>query len=217
MKGIVSSLAVSSSEMLAAGTFTRCIGLYDYSGSGDTIAVFGLPEGKEAGNGITDVKWDEAGQYLFVAERCSDFVLVYDVRVTGKQLGSLCGRKANTNQRLDIDIVEGTRTEVWAGGTDGVVRVWRGPWSEQPSEPGWEWNACDMEGQLASDPISSVGVHPSRTVIATCSGQRHLKDSLAEDDSDSGDADSEAGIVDDSSSRASDPAMYDNTLKIWSL
>jgi hypothetical protein len=222
MKGIVSSLAISSSEILAAGTFTRCIGLYDHSGSGDSIAVFELPEGEDAGNGITSVKWDEAGRYLFVAERCSDVVLVYDVRVTGKQLGSLSGRKARTNQRLDIEVVEGTGTEVWAGGTDGVVRVWLGPWNEQPTEPSWNWSAGGIEDEnvvekVEPDPISSVGVHPSGTVLATCSGQRHLRDRFAENDSDSDETESRNSQSDDLSSKASEPAIYDNTLKIWSV
>lgn len=155
MKGIVSALSISpdGSGVLAAGTFTRHIGLYGSNGSGDCIATFSVG-GTEAqrhigGKGITQVLWSRCGRYMYVVERKSDGVLVYDIRVTGQLIGWLEGRKARTNQRLKADVVatgeEGAH-ELWAGGTDGVMRVWKDPPSSiDGKSPTWEWSIHDGE------------------------------------------------------------------------
>lgn len=131
MKGIVSTLAISCEGLLAAGTFSRWIGLYDGHGRGGTTGIFhvkggeGEGEGGDAdtGNGITQVIWSSCGRYLCVVERGSNGIGVWDVRGTGRRLSWLRGRMAQTKQRLGVDILG---SEIWAGGTDGVVRVWEG-------------------------------------------------------------------------------------------
>jgi hypothetical protein len=155
MKGIVSALGLSNqtgSGILAAGTFTRMIGLYDSEGSGDCIAVFSIAlmgEGRSinrVGTGITALEWSPCGRYLYVAERKSTEILVYDIRVAGRQLKSLTGRTASSNQRLGIHVVPVDRShEVWAGCDDGIVRVWRqaGEDSEAAGQPYWAWKAHD--------------------------------------------------------------------------
>ena len=146
MKGLVSSLEISSDGILAAGTFTRCIGLYSEEGLGDCIAVFSLAGqnfcGEEIdGSGVTQVIWSPCGRYLNVAERKSDGLMVYDVRVAGKLLCWLKGRKANTNQRLGADVIRTSQNyEIWAGGTDGFIRYWRDPGFHEGSiEATYEW------------------------------------------------------------------------------
>lgn len=132
MKGIVSTLAEDpvGNGIVAAGTFTRHIGLYASHGSGDTIATFSVAgtdaERRIGGKGITQVLWSPCGRYLYAAERQSNGILIYDIRVTGKLVGWLTGREAMTNQRLKIDLVDSGdgSHEVWAGGTDGYVRMW---------------------------------------------------------------------------------------------
>ena len=131
MKGIVSTLAISCEGLLAAGTFSRWIGLYDGHGRGGTTGIFhvkggeGEGEGGDAdtGNGITQVIWSSCGRYLCVVERGSNGIGVWDVRGTGRRLSWLRGRMAHTKQRLGVDILG---SEIWAGGTDGVVRGWEG-------------------------------------------------------------------------------------------
>lgn len=133
MKGIVSSLAVSCEGLLAAGTFSRWIGLYDGHGRGGTMGIFhvkggegeGEGEGEDAdtGIGITQVIWSSCGRYLCVVERGSNGIGVWDVRGTGRRLSWLRGRMAQTKQRLGVDILG---SEIWAGGKDGMVRVWEG-------------------------------------------------------------------------------------------
>lgn len=175
-----------------------------------------------------------------MVERKSGGVLVYDVRVSGKVVAWLEGREAWTNQRLGVDIYETEKgIEVWAGGIDGVVRVWEGVGqSEGPIKTSWEWKAHD--GEFApilarsimltrfADPVTSTVVHSSGTVVATCSGQRSepkFDDSESESEESGSDEDSEdSGSNNGSeveSSTSSPPAMSsrtpDNSIKIWSL
>lgn len=147
MKGIVSALGMSSEGVLAAGTFSRWIGLYDGYGRGGTIGVFetrgseGVEKDKWAGTGITQVSWSACGRYLCIVERESDGIGVWDVRGSGKRLTWLQGRTGRTNQRLEIGIMGG---EIWAGGTDGLVRIWEGlGMSEGDLDPTWQFQAHD--------------------------------------------------------------------------
>lgn len=136
MKGIISSLAISPTGdgILAAGTFTRRIGLYASNGSGESLGTFSV-SGTEAdrligGRGITQLLWSSCGRYLYIVERRSRGIMVYDIRVTGQLLGWLQGRKSDTNQRLSVDLVPGNGTlppQIWAGGTDGTISVWTNP------------------------------------------------------------------------------------------
>jgi hypothetical protein len=150
-KGYVSALALCpQSNMLAAGARTRHIGIYD-SASGTEVTTFSLPgtlDGRRVsntsvnlrsvmGDGVSYLKYSPCGQYLYVAERMSDVLLIYDVRNFGLALGYCAGRKAVTKQKLGFDVwgtgaarFDGAH-EVWAGGTDGMVRVWRDPYRKE--------------------------------------------------------------------------------------
>ncbi|KAJ5894799.1 hypothetical protein N7495_006490 [Penicillium taxi] len=202
MKGIVSAMAVNPSGdgILAAGTFTRHIGLYSSHGSGESLGTFNLARTKAdrriGGTGVTQLVWSPCGRYLYIAERKSDGVLVYDIRVTGQMLGYLQGRNALSNQRMKIDIVssgpDGSH-EVWAGGKDGITRVWKNPiYSAGGQDP-------DMEFKMHDDAVTSTLFHPMGSVLATCSGQRHHP---------SDDLLSETAPL---------PRRVDNSLKVWSM
>ncbi|KAL8693416.1 MAG: hypothetical protein Q9218_001765 [Villophora microphyllina] len=144
IKGIISALGMSPEGVLAAGTFSRWIGLYDGQGRGGSVGAFQL--GEEAGTtmeadgtGVTQVLWSNDGRYLCVAERCSDEIGIWDIRGTGKKLASLRGRNAVTNQRMSVDVMS---SEVWAGGVDGMVRVWgKLGMNEGTIDPTWEFKA----------------------------------------------------------------------------
>lgn len=231
MRGIVSALSMqptpgeeeAGTGMLAAGTWTRNVGLYDTAGMGGTVATWSIAHSADVeagvhGTGVTQTLWSACGRYLYVVERQSSGVLVYDVRVTGKLVAWLEGREAQTNQRLGVDVFPGeSGTELWAGGTDGVVRVWEGVgMSEGGQEHSWSWKAHD-------DPIGSTIVHSSGTVVATCSGQRARVDAAFEDGSDGGSDESSDDEEDDtsnaSSTRSESPISQtpDNSLKVWAL
>lgn len=220
MKGIVSALALNPSGdgILAAGTFTRHIGLYSSNGSGELLGTFSVANTNAnrdiGGRGITQLVWSPCGRYLYVVERKSDGVLVYDVRVTGQLLGHLRGRKAHTNQRMKIDVIssgsDGSH-EIWAGGTDGFMRVWRSPEHCAGGKgPDWEFKIHDGESSgniqdaqclCMTDAVTSTLFHPTGSVVATCSGQRHL-------------------VSDDSSDEdipVKNIKQADNSLKVWSM
>lgn len=153
MKGIISAMAVDpiGDGILAAGTFTRQVGLYDSNGSGQLLGTFNVAKTEATrrigGRGVTQLLWSPCSRYLYIAERQSDGVLIYDIRMTGQLLGWLEGRKTLTNQRMKVDVVssgEDGSHEIWAGGTDGFMRVWRNPaLTAGGQSPSWESKVHD--------------------------------------------------------------------------
>lgn len=190
-KGWISALSLSlpstssTGGMLAAGARTRYVGIYDSIGGGE-ITHFSLPgtmDGKKVrneslqhitGDGVSHLKWSFCGKYLYVAERNSDVLLIYDVRNFSLSLGYCVGRKAQTKQKLAFDIwnagaspydIEAMAHEVWAGGTDGNVRVWRDPYRKEGAVEADEVVQV-QDGQL---PVVSALVHPSGSLaVAAC-------------------------------------------------
>jgi hypothetical protein len=254
MRGIVSALALQpaggatpgTSAMLAAGTWTRWVSLYDAEGMGGTVSQFGVAamadrEAGIGGGGVSQVVWSPCGRYLLVAERRSRGVLVFDVRVQGRLLGWLEGRHAETNQRMGIDVVSvDGGLEVWAGGTDGVVRSWTGV-DRVEGRHGPD-GKCVAHGEGTS--VGGVAMHGCGSVLATASGMRRVStwtkggesdddddgnsDGASESESDDGsDAiDEDASRVSTSESRSSVSSStnfgthdtgLDNSVKIWSI
>ncbi|KAL4921415.1 WD40-repeat-containing domain protein [Aspergillus aurantiobrunneus] len=179
MKGIVSAMALSPTEdgILAAGTFSRSVGLYDTNGTGQSLGTFNVSKTEAdrciGGCGITQLLWSPCGRYLYIAERKSDGVLVYDIRVTGQLLGWLEGRNALTNQRMKIDLVstgQGNSHGIWAGDTDGLMKLWQNPThAAGAQEPTWEW-------KVHNNSLSSTVLHPMGNIMATTSGQKRFGD-----------------------------------------
>lgn len=177
-KGQISALSLSppssttNDRVLAAGSRTRYIGLYD-SISSEEITHFSLPgtvNGRSSydshfnnaiGKGVTQLKWSPDGKYLYIAERSSDALLIYDVRNFKVAVGYCAGRQAFTKQTMGFDIwtqvndySTGEAHEIWAGGTDGYLRIWRNPWLSE--------GAVEAEAviDVGEDPVSSVLIHP---------------------------------------------------------
>jgi hypothetical protein len=168
--------------------------------------------------------------YLLIGERNSDVIRVFDVRGQHKMLQVLAGRKTETMMRLGWDLTP--NGEVWAGGTDGFVRVWEGIGeSEGDLEAVMSWKAHEgicipfdplfsLEFLLTSiDPVVSTFVHPSGSVVITCSAEDRksslLKNSSIPSDNSS---DEESEEESDAGSEAFiDSVKSDSNIKIWSL
>lgn len=171
VRGIVSSLAISPMGVLAAGTFSRWIGLYDAEGRGAEQACFSVGNERPCipGRGVSSLHWSADGFYLYVVERYSACVLVYDMR-RGQLLSKLCGRYGRTYQHLGVQTGHdwlGSQA-VLAGGTDGRISVWHCPqWFEGDVEP-------NSTHQMHADAVSSVAVRSQGCgrYLATCSGSR---------------------------------------------
>lgn len=150
MKGIVSALGMSGEGLLAAGTFTRNVGLYDDYGNGGTVAIFPLRDDGDRmsadgevgqGTGVTQLLWSACARYLCVVERGSDGIDIWDIRGAGRRLAWLRGRRALTPQRLGAEVAG---HEIWAGGTDGKIRVWDSLGTKEGViDPVWEFGAHD--------------------------------------------------------------------------
>ena len=195
MRGIVSALATEpASNILAAGTFTRHVALYASAGQGDCIGSFST-EGNQAdkdirGRGITQLHWSPCGRYLYVTERKSDGIMVYDIRQTGQLLSWMSGRDAQTNQRLGVDVFGDTGSgtyEVWAGGTDGKTRMWKDAHLQEGAvKSTFEFKAHKGMQYIRAvkyaltdrqtDAVTSTVVHRAGGVIATSGGENHPVD-----------------------------------------
>ncbi|KAI7502899.1 hypothetical protein KC367_g1923 [Hortaea werneckii] len=187
-KGRISALAISGDGILAAGSTEREIALYDHEGHGECLTAFSVArqlDGEQvSGTGV------------------------FDVRNTLQRVSTLTGREANTTQKLGIDVVPTVDgSQVWAGGTDGVVRMWENPGlAAGDQKPQREMN-------LRKDPISSAIWHPRGWVFATSSGHRSPSSNLWFEDSSSEDYESDSAS--DSSSSVVGPAVPDNKLDVW--
>ena len=176
MKGIVSAVAVEpTTNLIAAGTFTRRVGLYEAPGL-RCVSTFSLggsaAERHIGGSGVTQLQWTTCGRYLYVFERSSDGAMVYDIRKTGQVVSYLSGRNASTNQRLRADLSIEVVQEVWAGGIDGCLRTWDGVHLKEGCvEPSTQW-PLPCHGERC-DNVSSAAVHPKGGVLAITCGQRN--------------------------------------------
>lgn len=209
MAGIVSAMALSCDGTLAAGTFSRGVGLYDSQGMGDAIGTWSLMGDGEDGSGVTSLHWSMCGRYLVVAERGSDGLGVWDIRGTGRRLAWLVGRKARTMQRLGVALGSNLIEDggnVYAGGTDGYVRLWKGIGVREGTiDSDWQWMAHD-------DVISGLGVHACGSVVATCSGSR--RDVITDQHDLEEDSGGDSGFDDQSKE---DKKAKDNSIRVWSL
>lgn len=162
VRGLISALHVDVLyNVLAIGTLTRQIGLYDAAGTGECIGAFSV-SGTEAdkqifGGGVTQVQWSECGRYLHITERKSDGVMVYDIRNTGQLLSWVVGRNAMTNQRMKVELApdrEHGQQGLWAGGVDGTLRHWEAPHlSAGPIKPFSQRKLHEGKSPICSEPF----------------------------------------------------------------
>lgn len=180
MRGTVSALCAQNTAesaytgLVAAGTWTRSVGLYDFARGGECVSIWNVTEAASSaittspphssevaaehvsrgitrdrpkgigGAGISQTIWSPCGRYLLINERQSTGMLIYDVRVTNKVLGFLAGRDALTHQRLDCDVFRGLESV-------GGFEAWAGTrdgtikaWEGVGNIEGCQWPTWDF-------------------------------------------------------------------------
>ncbi|PNS18460.1 hypothetical protein CAC42_6277 [Sphaceloma murrayae] len=180
VRGLVMAMDIcAKSGVLAVGSSGGQVGVYEAGGRGGEVLVFEAEEGEGAkGRGVVQVKWVRGGRYLLVGQRGSDGIGVYDVR-RGRRACWLKGRRAGLMMRMGFDVVESEEgVDVWAGGTDGAVRVWKDVTSREGT------TEADVQWKAHGDVVSSVIVHPTGSVAITSSGSR--KDVREDDEEEDG-------------------------------
>ena len=243
MRGVVSCFALQpesgtagAGSMLAAGAWTRWVSLYDGEGMGGTVANFSVAdaadtEAKIGGAGVSQLLWSDCGTYLYVVERRSNGILMYDVRSTNKSVSWLEGRDADTNQRMAVDLTTiNGKAEIWAGGTNGSVKCWKDAGSKEGAhvfDDSWQ-----AYGEQTA--VGGMSMHNCGSIIATASGSRRElavelgSDSGSDsDDDDDGDDDkpeesqasraSPCNTLNDRTKKSKPEIREDNSIKIWSL
>ncbi|GAA6050921.1 hypothetical protein NBRC10513_000853 [Rhodotorula toruloides] len=215
-KGIISSLAFSppdssSNSLLAAGSFSGSVGLYDIS---SPTPLTHLLQPSQHG-GVTKLLFHPLSPHLlFVASRQSTHLDVWDLRNTSRTSSSgKLSRKGRTNQRLGFDI-DPSGTWLAAGDQDGNLSVFSAQPLPDQLEPVTTFS-------LSSEPISTALFHPFALLLITTSGARKFggakrarRDTASSSESDSSDEEdgANAGAQDDGLSVAER-----NSLEIWRL
>ncbi|QIW99366.1 hypothetical protein AMS68_004884 [Peltaster fructicola] len=185
-RGLVMGLAVSADGILAAGSSNRNISLWAKSGLGE---VHGKPElsfqltppdgvaDTCPGTGVTSMAWSACQRYLYVAERQSDCIQVFDVRTGGRRLSWMSQRNAGSSQKFDFSIRPGG-TEVWAGGMDGKMRVWTNPGAVSGE------HLPQAVMAFSDKPIGGTCWHAHGDVLTTTQGGRSKSIDEADDKAD---------------------------------
>ncbi|GAA5919723.1 hypothetical protein JCM1841_000770 [Sporobolomyces salmonicolor] len=172
-KGIISTLAFSPSHgtsLLAAGSFSGSIGLYDPNSDSSLVGLLGSSQK----GGLTKVLFHPTVPHLlFCASRQSNHLEVYDLRNFSSEAGRI-RRKGRTNQRLGFD-VDPTGTWLAAGDQDGNLSIFDAQLaamgdSEQTVEP-------ISTFAISKEPVGAALFRPAFPHIpqlVTCSGTRHF-------------------------------------------
>ncbi|KAI1322294.1 hypothetical protein F5Y16DRAFT_386891 [Xylariaceae sp. FL0255] len=234
MRGTVSALGAqptsaadqSGAGLIAAGTWTRWLGLYDFAQADACVATWSIAaavrddtsrlpvaahddkaddtesEGGKfgpgiGGDGITQTVWSPCGRYLVIAERKSRGALIYDVRVTGRLLGYTTGRDALGNQRIACDMFASIE------GSEGF-EIWSGSssgavrvWEGVGSREGPHEPSWEWSAHRST--VGSTCMHPSGTVVATCAGSWEYPNENFEEDMSEGGIESDSSVTSDES------------------
>ncbi|KAJ8296005.1 Telomerase Cajal body protein 1 [Rhodotorula toruloides] len=215
-KGIISSLAFSppdssSSSLLAAGSFSGSVGLYDIS---SPTPLAHLLQPSQHG-GITKLLFHPLSPHLlFAASRQSTHLDIWDLRNTSRTSSNgKLSRMARTNQRLGFDI-DPSGTWLAAGDQDGNLSIFSAQPLPDQLEPITTFS-------LSAEPISTTLFHPFAPLLITTSGARKFggagragRDAASESESDSSDEEGEAAA--DEPGDGLDVSER-NSLELWKI
>ena len=211
LKGIVSAMDMNSEGLLAAGTFSKDLAILDPDADSTVVTRLFLPQDE---SGITGLKFHpsaSSGNYLVAGSRRSKALHVFDIRNPRSVLARLTDRICATSQRVEFDITD--EGEVWAGCTDGKLRMWeRLGLEEGDVAPSWE-------REMHHDPIEAVELHPrGAPVVATCGGPSQvsrLVDKKQAEPWEQEISDSQGSDVSDGELNVEDQTNISSTLQLW--
>ncbi|ORX60912.1 WD40 repeat-like protein [Piromyces finnis] len=175
-KGIISCMDFNPdySGLLAAGSLSKSIGIYDTNNSNELVY-----QQKKLKGGVIQVQFSPDGNYLYSVSRQTDGIICWDIRNTGKQLCEYV-RPGKTNQRISFDISKDGKYLI-SGDKDGYINVYELMHVIKSPEALEELNNQKIEFksikptyryEVNKDTITSVAFHPYYPIIFTCSGQR---------------------------------------------
>lgn len=172
IKAPAACLAVCD-DLLAVGSWNTTVSLYSANTLGNYKSI-GVMHGH--GGGVTQVKFTPDGRYLVSGARKDNRLLLWDIRHFRRPLNIL-SRVVDTNQRIYFDISPCGKYLV-SGGTDGVIKVWdedQVPWKSALEITEDMGDTATYKFPLHKDCCNSVSIHPIRPILATGSGQYHIR------------------------------------------
>lgn len=203
-KGIISSLASRPDEtgsLIAAGSFSGSVGLYDPSVGTGGVLVGLLPAADENFGGVTKVAFHPNGNILYSASRQSTFIEIWDLRNYSERAATI-PRTARTNLRMGFDVSRDGR-DVLVGDSNGEVSIWDAQAVENEKET--------VKVRVSKDPVGSSIFLGDGSSILTCSGSRkHLPRRREASGSDSSDSEKE-----EESRAEGDKDEETNSLRLW--
>jgi len=189
-KGIIACMNFNPdySGLLAAGSLSKSIGIYDTNNSNELVF-----QQKKLKGGVIQVQFSPDGNYLYSVSRQTDGIICWDIRNTGKKLCEYT-RPGKTNQRISFDISQDGKYLI-SGDKEGYINIYELIHFVKSPEYLNELNNQKVDFKsikpqyrykIQNDTITSSSFHPYYPLIFTCSGQRIFQiDELNDDDSQS--------------------------------
>ncbi|GAX77396.1 hypothetical protein CEUSTIGMA_g4842.t1 [Chlamydomonas eustigma] len=167
LPGMISCMAFSpgSGEMLAAGSYSGSIALYD-TRTWEMLYVLSGHKG-----GLTQVQFTADGNFLLSGARQDSSLICWDLR-GGEASGELYRMQrgtAKTNQRIQFD-VEPCGRHVATGGCNGCVKV-------------FDLQTGDSVDEIRAslDTVNGCMFHPYLNLLSVATGQRRYPISVQDD------------------------------------
>ncbi|KAM0788492.1 hypothetical protein ACM66B_001624 [Microbotryomycetes sp. NB124-2] len=206
-KGIISSLAFrpDNSGLLAAGSLSGTVGLYDTTRDNTLIKLIKVPRGK----GVTMVHFHPKAHLLFVASRQSEGITVIDLRNFLKPLIQLKRRAPRTNQKFDFDV---DPSGIWlvTGDKSGQLNCFSAEYDPANSSPLQQF-------RLSREPLGAATFVPGSSLLVTCSGTRHFQRDDNEFESSEEESASESDASGAEAARRTEVDANEGSLQLWEL
>uniref|UniRef100_A0A6B2L5Z1 Uncharacterized protein n=1 Tax=Arcella intermedia TaxID=1963864 RepID=A0A6B2L5Z1_9EUKA len=157
LNGVISTVSCNPdySGVVACGSFNSLIGLYVEKNL-EPIALLQAHPG-----GVTQVVWSPCGNYLYSGGRRDPWVMCWDIRNTCDVIFKM-PRVCKNNQKLFFDVDSSGRI-LATGSQNGDVLFYD-----------LKFSGKFISKTTLSDAVNGVSIHPTGTLLATSTGQRHL-------------------------------------------